>query len=81
MLDVKVNFPGTQDNLVCELCGDHNDDQESLLICEKLNETNSLVKKSPEYQDMFSSNVNKQLEISIILKRKFELRKRLLKLN
>ena len=81
MLDVKVNFPGTQENLLCELCGEHNDDQESLLVCEKLDESNSLVTKSPDYKDLFSSHVDKQLEISLILKRKFELRKKLLKLN
>ena len=81
MLDVKVNFPGTQENLVCELCGEHNDDQESLLVCEKLDESNSLVTKSPDFKDLFFSHVDKQLQKSLILKKKFELRKKLLKLN
>ena len=59
MLDVKVNFPRTQSNLKCEVCGEHEDDQQSILVCEKLNETSSGVINPPKYEDLFSSNVEK----------------------
>jgi hypothetical protein len=80
MLDMKVNYQGSHTDLQCELCGKHEESQESLLICEKLVDANELVTDElPVYDDLFAQDVQKQINISSILKKKFELRNKLIK--
>ena len=57
MLDVKVNYRGSYSSLQCELCGKHKDSQESLLSCEKLNDSTGLVSELPVYDDLFARDV------------------------
>ena len=78
MLDLKVNFQGSHSNLQCELCGKHEDNQESLLTCEKLMDSSGLVGDLPVYNDLFEQDVEKQFQISAILKKKFDMRNKLL---
>ena len=79
MLDFKINFKGGQTNLTCDLCQNHIDDQESLLTCEKLIDHTSITKNLPKYEDIFSEQVNTQLNILSILQERYSIRKRLLK--
>ena len=79
MLDFKINFKGGQTNLTCDLCPNHIDDQESLLTCEKLIDHTSITNNLPKYEDIFSEQVNTQLNILSILQERYSIRKRLLK--
>ena len=76
MLDLKANYQGSHSNLDCELCQKHTDDQESLLSCEKLAESTHLVLSLPKYNDLFTTDVDKQFGISAILEEKFKLKKK-----
>ena len=78
MLDFKINFKGGQTNLTCDLCQNHIDDQESLLTCEKLIDHTSITNNLPKYEDIFSEQVNTQLNILSILQERCSIRKRLL---
>ena len=75
---MKVNYQGSHSDLLCELCGKHDDSQQSLLICEKLMDPNEVVGELPVYEDLFAQNVAKQMHISSILKKKFDLRNKLI---
>ena len=78
MLDLKVNFQGSHQNFLCELCKNHQDDQKSLLICSQLDSHNSLVESIPKYEDIFDEKPEVQIKIVSILQEKFKLRKHLL---
>ena len=78
MIDMKVNYQGSHTDLLCDLCGKHEDSQQSLLICEKLIDSTGLVGELPVYNDLFAPDVQKQINISSILKKKFELRNKLI---
>ena len=73
MVDLKANYQGSHSNLLCDLCEKHFDDQESLLSCEKL-DGSEIVSNLPKYDDLFSEDVSKQIEIASILNKKFKLR-------
>ena len=75
MVDVKSNFKGSHNNLKCELCGNHDDDQESLLVCEKLKKQNQVVTIPPQYNDIFSTDLKQQLSLLSILEENYKLRK------
>ena len=79
MLDVKVNYQGSHTSLQCELCGKHEDSQESLLSCEKLKDSTGLVSELPVYDDLFAQDVQTQMKIVAILKKKYDLRNKLIK--
>ena len=79
MLDVKVNYQGSHTSLQCELCGKHEDSQESLLSCEKLKDSTGLVSELPIYDDLFAQDVQTQMKIVAILKKKYDLRNKLIK--
>ena len=78
MLDLKVNFQGSHQKFLCELCKNHQDDQKSLLICSQLDSQNSLVESIPKYEDIFDEKPEVQIKIVSILQEKFKLRKHLL---
>ena len=63
MMDVKQNFKNMYDNNLCRLCQNDEETQQHLLECEKLLQNcpplyNDMLVK---YEDIFSSNVKKQL--------------------
>ena len=76
---MKVNYQGSHSTLQCELCGKHEDSQESLLSCEKLNDSTGLVSELPVYDDLFAKDVQTQMKMSAILKEKYDLRNKLIK--
>ena len=63
MLEVRENYKSSYASLNCELCDLHVDSQKNLLICTKLTEDKCLVASSPTYEDLFSSDVEKQIKI------------------
>ena len=71
MLQVRENYKSSYVSLNCELCDLHVDSQKNLLICTKLAEDKDLVAASPTYEDLFSSDIEKQIKIAIILREKY----------
>ena len=80
MVDVKTNFKNKypKNELKCPFKCDADDTQMHLLECEKL-ETNTLVKEMPKYQDIFSTNTEKQNKVARMLEGRFQMRKKLMK--
>ena len=76
MVDVRANYREKYFVTICPCCHLEEDSQEHLLICYKLEENRSIVRTSPNYQDLFCSDVTKQLNISRILRTKFLMRKK-----
>ena len=79
MLDVKVNYRGSYSSLQCELCGKHEDSQESLLSCENLTDSTRLVSYFSVNDDLIAQDVKTQMIISAILKKNYNLRNKLIK--
>ena len=74
MLDVRCNFKNGLSDLSCRKCLLSNEDQEHLLSCPALSD-NSVLNTGhlPDYNDLFSDNVNKIENIARILISKFKL--------
>ena len=79
MVQVRENFKSSYESLNCELCNLHIDSQKNLLICKKLDDGNSLVTTAPAYEDLFSSDAEKQVKIALLLREKFQRRKAITK--
>ena len=60
--DVKANFKGKFDNIECELCNEHEEEnQKHIMHCKRLNKTeNKMILK---YDEILKRNVKKQLLI------------------
>ena len=71
MIDLKSNFKAGKKDLNCSLCDKHEENQESLLSCTAL-DTDEKV-KAPQYSDLFSEEKEKIYNISVLLKKKFEM--------
>ena len=76
MVNVKVNYREKHTNLLCPCCKMEDDSQEHLLSCSEIKEDSILVRSVPAYQDLFGSNVEEQVNLARILKKRFEQRKR-----
>ena len=60
MLDVRANFSAMyKNNLTCQVCFSHTDNQESILTCSALKNDNDKLK----YNDLFSDNLDVVLPI------------------
>ena len=79
MVELRGNFSSKFTNTNCELCAEHLDSQQNLLICKSLNTNNAMVAAPPRYDDLFCDDVEKQMMIGILLRDKVERRKSLLK--
>ena len=77
MLDLKQNYRGKECDNICPCCHQHKDTQEHLLECELLDSKNSMVGSLPEYKDLFSDKLEKQVQVCRILKDRFNLRKQI----
>ena len=78
MLDLGANFPKKYEQKTrCKLGCDQLDSQQHLLKCPHLMD-NELIDASDSgiYEDLFSSQVDKQMKIASILEAKFKLRKK-----
>ena len=80
ILDVKANYKNKYDDLLCPVCSLPNsvDSQEHLLHCPKLVDT-MLVQGVPRYEDIFSSDVEKQVTIATAMQKLWTMRKSILK--
>ena len=81
MLDVRGNYGNHHDDTQCPVCGDDEDTQQHLLVCEQLCERDEIVSTLPDYNDLFGSNLDDRIRVSRILMSKFEKRKNLMKEN
>ena len=68
MLDLKCNFKSVHKDLKCRICGQHEENQEGLLICQALKGKDA----TTNYSDLFSQDKNKIRTTAMILKEKFE---------
>ena len=76
MSDVKSNFKNMfKEDTLCPLCKVFSDTQEHLLSCEKIHETTMT---TIEYNDLFSKNLKKQLNIFTKLEESWEKRRKIL---
>ena len=79
MLDVKCNFKNkySGNQLECPLKCSLEDTQEHLLLCKKL-DLKQITEQLPQYEDLFSEDMNKQLKAGKILEERYKRRKKLL---
>ena len=61
---VKVNLKGKYDTLECEACGNEDETQQHILVCEELNY--GKVKQEFKYENLFNGTVTEQLKIAKI---------------
>ena len=71
MVDLKANFRGKHSDWLCPLCKCDEDSQQHLLVCPELNEEDELVLNVPNYDDLFSENLEDKSNISRILRKRF----------
>ena len=75
MLDPKTNFREKYADTICPCCRAGDDNQQHLLSCSKLEEDGEIACIPTDYQDLFRSDLVKQINISRILKKRFSKRK------
>ena len=77
MLKTKQNFSQRYKSHFCPVCKNENlkDDQPHLLHCNKLVSDSIITANLPEYEDLFSNEVKKQVVIVKLLKENFEKRR------
>ena len=80
MLDVKCNFSQSYKELFCPVCKNvgNEDTQSHLLVCESLDDQNTLVREELKYENLFSDKTDKQVTVVKILKKQFFRRKDIL---
>ena len=76
MVYVRANYREKYFVTLCPCCNLEEDCQEHLLSCYKLVERGTIVEQTPHYEDLFCGNLGRQLNISRILKNKFQQRNR-----
>ena len=69
MVDLKANFRGKHLYWLCPVCKSNEDSQQHLLVCPELNEEDVI--NLPNYDDLFSDNLEDKSNISRILKKRF----------
>ena len=70
MLDLKCNFKVGKKDLMCSICGKHEESQEGLLTCEVLIDSTETVNPNM-YSDLFSSDKSKITIIAKLLRKKY----------
>ena len=80
MLLVGENYKHGQNVTTCPLCNDHSksDSQLHLLKCSKLNISNIVDKRAPDYEDLFCQNTTKKHTVAEFLKQNFTKRTKLI---
>ena len=74
MLDLKVNFRGKYNDIVCPCCNLEEDSQQHLLTCTKLSTDGLIVSSLPNYEQLFSEDVAQQVAITRIIKQNDNMR-------
>ena len=77
MLDVKCNFSQSHKEQFCPVCkNEENEDTQShLLVCQSLNQQNTLVSGEPKNEQLFSYKIEEQVTMVKMLKKAFFRRK------
>ena len=75
MIDIKGNYSGQYSDTLCPLCEVEEDIQPHLLECAELCDDSSIVRTLPEYEKLFSDNLEDKALVSRILMAKFNKRK------
>ena len=80
MLLVGENYKHGQNVTTCPLCNDHSecDSQLHLLKCSKLNISNIVDKRAPDYEDLFCQNTTKKHTVAELLKQNITKRTKLI---
>ena len=79
MLEVKGNFRSKWSDVICPCCKTEEDKQQHLLTCLSLNADGVITGSLPDYNDLFSDNLSRQVELSRIMKQRFQKRTKLTK--
>ena len=74
MLDIKGNYKGKYNDVICPCCKLEEDYQQHLLSCNYLNTDGAVVGSLPEYSDLFDKSVTKQVNLARLLKQLFQKR-------
>ena len=80
MLETKDNYPNKFSDDWCPLCdnGISKDSQQHLMLCPSIL-TGRMIKANLKYENLFESNVQNQLETSLIILENFKIRKEIIK--
>ena len=80
MFDLADNFKSKYSDLVCQLCGDHEDKDSLLLTCSKIRAEVMPIRtnNTAVYNDLYSDNIEKVKKIGHLLDAAFSKRKELL---
>ena len=81
MLNLKLNFKNTNQTDICDLCGQHSDNQEQLLTRPALSSDQDLVNEQLVYNDLFNTEYEKILTIAQVLKCKYDIRNKILNIR
>ena len=75
MLDTKDNYPNKYKDDHCPICDDGvtRDSQKHVMVCQI--DPNQIVNNEIEYNDIFTNDIRKQLQISSIIAENFSKRK------
>ena len=79
MVEVRNNYGGSFQDMMCPLCKLEVDTQQHLLECKKLEERGEIVSSRINYCDIFSGKLEDKVNVARILQKKFKRRKDLLK--
>ena len=75
MLDFRINFRKKYSDLMCPLGCDVLDSQQHCLDCDKI-VTNTLdTQTTVKYEDLFLSNIQKQVKVGAVLQERMKYRK------
>ena len=77
MIDVRANYRDKYWDTICPCCCLEEDTQEHLLSCHMIDEEGAITDNLPNYQDLFGNNVVMQMQISRILRKRFQDRKKI----
>ena len=69
MLEVKCNFPGKYEDLLCNLCQFTECSQEHLLQCRLLNSEKQVNIENMRYEEIYGENIENMLIVANQLKR------------
>ena len=71
MVNLKCNFKSGQKDLKCRLCGKHEENQQGLLSCEALRDSQESI-ISDTYEDLYSMDTRKITKVAMTLREKYE---------
>ena len=82
MYFLKNNFKGAFEKYTCRLCKSTEiESNEHLLLCQKLKEDNEIISIHIKYENIFSTNLNSQINASILIRNKMNYFKQILQDN